>query len=439
MSRLVGILGIIIILGLAYLMSNNRKAINYKTIGVGFLLQIFFALFIFKIPIGEKIFLALGNFVTKILDFATNGGAFVFGPLMDRTKLVLVWGSEANILALQFIASLIFMMILVNILYYYGIIQRIIPFFGKIMNKLMAVSGAEALSNVASPFLGQISAQITIRPYLEKLTRSELLASMAGSMSCVSFATMPIYIGMFKFAHMPSVSSTFAQYILASSIMAIPGAFVISKIIYPETHVPETSQNFSIQYNKRKKPYINVFDAISAGASEGMKVALNVIAMILALVALVAMLDWFLGIIGTGIIKIFNIHTGAIGYYAFSHLSLKYIMGKIFGVFAFLIGVPLKESATVGGLMGTKLVLNEMVAYFDLSQLFTTLSQKSFLIATFALCNFANFGSVAIQLGGIGELAPNQRKNLARLGIRALICGTLTGYLSAAIVGILFN
>ena len=427
MGRFIGILGIIFILALAYLMSNNRRAINLKTIGVGFILQIVFAVFIFKVPLGEKIFMGLGMLIRKILDFASDGGAFVFGPLMDKVKLVLVWGSDANIFALQLVASLIFMMILVNILYYYGIMQRIIPLFGKAMNKIMNVSGAEALSNVASAFVGQVSAQIMIRPYLEKLTRSELLASMAGSMACVSGATMPIYISM----GIP------AQYILASSIMAVPGAFVISKIIYPETKIPETSENFSINYNKRKKPYINVFDAISSGASEGMKVALNVIAMILALIALVAMIDWVLGLLGGFSIKLFKISEGAVGFYALSHLSLKYILGKIFSVFAFLIGVPLKEATAVGGVMGTKLVLNEMVGFFDLAHL-QNLSPKAFLIGTFALCNFANFGSVAILLGGIGELAPNQRKHLARLGLRALICGTLTGYLSAAIVGILF-
>lgn len=427
MGRLIGILGILVIFGIAFLMSNNKKAINYKTIGVSFVLQIIFAIFIFKVPLGQKIFMGLGNFITKILDFASDGGTFVFGPLMEKAKLTLVWGSEANIFALQLVASLIFMMILVNILYYYGIIQRIIPILGKAMNKIMSVSGAEALSNVASAFVGQISAQIMIRPYLEKLTRSELLASMAGSMACISGATMPIYIGM-------GIPATYA---LASSVMAVPGAFVISKIIYPETKIPETSENFSIKYNPRKKPYTNVFDAISSGASEGMKVALNVIAMILALVALVAMIDWFLGIFGSFCVKILHLHKGVIGFYALSNLSLKYILGKIFAIFAFLIGVPLNEATSVGGVMGTKLVLNEMVAFFDLVHI-ENLSQKAFLIASFALCNFANFGSVAIQLGGIGELAPNQRKNLARLGVRALICGTLTGYMSAAIVGILF-
>ncbi len=427
MGRIVGILGIVAILAIAYFMSNNKKAINIKTVGIGLVLQVAFAIFIFKVPLGEKLFLALGAFIKKILDFASDGGTFVFGPLMNQVKLALVWGSDANIFALQLVASLIFMMILVNILYYYGIMQRIIPIFGKAMNKLMSVSGAEALSNVASAFVGQISAQIMIRPYLEKLTRSELLASMAGSMACISGATMPIYIAM----GIP------AQYILASCVMAVPGAFVISKIIYPETKTPETSENFSIQYNKRKKPYINVFDAISSGASDGMKVALNVVAMILALIALVSMIDWFLGFIGGGVIKLLHLTSGSVGFYSLSHLSLNLILGKIFAIFAIIMGVPLKDATAVGGLMGTKLVLNEMVAFFDLAHL-QNLSHRSFLIAVFAICNFANFGSVAMQIGGIGELAPNQRKNLARLGVRALICGTLTGYLSAAIVGILF-
>ena len=345
---------------------------------------------------------------------------------MTEHKITAVFGEGAQVFALQLIASLIFMMILVNILYYYGIMQRIVPIFGKAMNKLMGVSGAEALSNVASAFVGQISAQIMIRPYLAKLTRSELLASMAGSMACISGATMPIYIGM----GIP------AQYLLASSVMAVPGALVITKIMYPETGTPETSEDIKIEYSKRRKPYINVFDAISAGASEGMKVAINVVAMILALVALVAMIDWILGGLGTFIVKYLHINFAT---FDLNELSLKLILGKIFSVFAFLMGVPMSEATSVGSLMGTKLVLNEMVAYFDLTTLPQALSDKSFLIASFALCSFGNLGSIAIQLGGIGELAPNQRKNLARLGVRALIAGTLTCYMSASIAGILFN
>ena len=426
MDRFFGIFGIILIFGIAFLMSNNRKAINYKTVGTGFALQILLAVFVFKVPLGRALFLNIGLFIQKILDFAKEGGAFVFGHLIDNVKLGELFGAGANVFALQLVSSLIFMMILVNILYYYGIMQRVVPIFGKAMNKLMSVSGAEALSNVASAFVGQIAAQIMIRPYLAKLTRSELLASMAGSMACISGATMPIYIGL----GIP------AQYLLASSIMAAPGALVLSKIISPETHQTETSEDFTITYSKRKKPYINVFDAISAGASEGMKVAINVIAMILALVALVAMIDWFLGGLGNLIVKYLHINFAS---FDLTQLSLRLILGKIFAVFAFFMGVPMHEATTVGSLMGTKLVLNEMVAYVDLTQLPQQLSDKAYLIACFALCSFGNFGSIAIQLGGIGELAPNQRKNLARLGVRALICGTLTCYMSAAIVGILFN
>ena len=420
MERFVGIIGIVAIFLICYGLSNNRKAINYKTIGMGFLLQIIFAIFIFKVPLGQKMFMLIGEFIRKILEFAYEGGSFVFGPLLNNGRLAELFGTNYSIFALQLICSNIFMMVIVNILYHYGIMQRIVAALGKAMNKFMQVSGAEALSNVASAFLGQIVAQIMIKPYLEKLTRSELLASMAGSMACISGAIMPIYISMGIPAH----------YLLASSIMAAPGALILAKIIYPETGEPETRDNIRIS---KRRTFTNVFDAISSGASEGMKVAINVVAMILALVALVAFIDWILGITG-------NLLYGLPG---FSHipslpdLSLKLILGKLFSVFALILGVPLQDISTVGALMGTKLVLNEMVAYVQLSQISSAIDPKSFMIASFALCSFGNFGSIAIQIGGIGELAPNQKKNLARLGLRALICGTLSCYLSAAIVGVL--
>lgn len=420
MNRFFGIFGIIGIFLLAYALSNNRKAINYKTVGMGFLLQVTAAIFIFKVPLGQKIFIAIGNFIQHILDCAKEGGSMVFGPLMSSENI-------GYIFAVQLICSTIFMMILVNILYHYGIMQKVVSVLGKFINKLMAVSGAEALSNVASAFVGQIVAQIMIKPYLEKLTRSEMLASMTGSMACISGAIMPIYIGM----------GVPATYLLAASIMAAPGALVISKIVYPETHTPETGENFEIKFSKRHRTHSNVFDAISSGASEGMKVAINVCAMIIALVALVAFIDWCLGGFGNFCVKVLHCPDVVLGF-ELQSLSLKMILGKIFAIFAFFMGVPLNEVTTVGGLMGTKLVLNEMVAYVDLTNLPQMLSAKSFLIASVALCSFGNFGSIAIQLGGIGELAPNQRKNLARLGLRALICGTLTCYMSAAIVGILF-
>ena len=424
MSRFIGIFGIILIFALAYAMSNNKKAINYKTVGFGFLLQVLLAVFIFKVPLGQKMFMAIGLFIQKLLVFAKQGGEFVFGGLMNVKFGEIFAGHGGSIFALQLIASTVFMMILVNILYHYGIMQRVVAILGKGMNKLLDVSGAEALSNVASAFVGQIVAQIMIKPYLANLTRSELLASMSGSLACISGSIMPIYIGM----GIP------AEYILASSVMAAPGALVISKIVYPETGEPETSKDFKLSFSKRNRQHVNVFDAISSGASEGMKVAINVVAMILALVALVAMIDWFLGGFGNFIVKYLHINFAA---FDLTQLSMKMILGKVFALFAIAMGVPVAEATTVGGLMGTKLVLNEMVAYMDLSSPETILSAKSFLIASFALCSFGNFGSIAILLGGIGELAPNQRKNLARLGVRALICGTLTCYMSATIAGIL--
>lgn len=421
MSRFVGIIGIIVIFLICYALSNNKKAINYKTIGMGFLLQLSLAIFIFKVPLGQKMFLLIGEFIRKILDFAYEGGMFVFGPLMNNDRLAELFGSSYSIFALQLICSNIFMMVLVNILYHYGIMQRIVAVLGKAMNKFMHVSGAEALSNVASAFVGQIVAQIMIKPYLEKLTRSELLASMAGSMACISGAIMPIYIAMGIPAH----------YLLASCVMAAPGALILAKIVYPETGEPETRDNIRIS---KRRTFANVFDGISSGASEGMKVAINVTAMILALVALVAFIDWLLGITGG---FLYNYIPGCSHLSFLPDLSLKLILGKIFAIFALIIGVPLQDISTIGALMGTKLVLNEMVAYVQLSHIASTIDPKSFMLASFALCSFGNFGSIAIQIGGIGELAPNQRKNLARLGVRALICGTLSCYLSAAIVGVL--
>ena len=419
MERFIGIIGVITIFLICYALSNNRKAINYKTVGMGFLLQVSLAVFIFKVPIGQKMFLLIGAFIRKILDFAYEGGSFVFGALLNNERLVELFGNNSSIFALQLICSSIFMMVLVNILYYYGIMQRVVAVLGKAMNKFMQVSGAEALSNVASAFVGQIVAQIMIKPYLEKLTRSELLASMAGSMACISGAIMPIYISMGIPAH----------YLLASSVMAAPGALILAKIVYPETGEPETRDNIRIS---KRRTFANVFDSISSGASEGMKVAINVTAMILALVALVAFIDWILGSTGN---FLYNFIPGFSHFAFLPELSLKLILGKLFSIFALIIGVPLQDISTVGALMGTKLVLNEMVAYVQLSGIAQTLDPKSFMIASFALCSFGNFGSIAIQIGGIGELAPNQRKNLARLGVRALICGTLSCYLSAAIVG----
>ncbi len=418
--------GFFVILLTAYLMSNNKRKINLKTVLVGLWLQILLGVFILKVPFGQAMFRELGKVIEKILQFSLEGGNFVFGFLTNNPqKLNDVFGGGAFVFALQLIATFVFVMMLVNILYYYGIMQRTVAFLGKIMNKLLDISGAEALSNVASPFVGQVSAQMMIKQYLPNLTKSEILTSMSGSMACISVGVMAIYAGM----GIP------ADYLLAASIMAIPGGIVIAKIVYPETETPETMKDVQVD---RKKTSVNVIDAIAKGAAEGMKVSLNVIAMLIALVALIAMIDFFLNKIGLFLFNTCHLNLAGIGI-DLTHLSLKMLVGKVFAVFAWFMGVVWSQADIVGQLMGTKLILNETIGYMDLIAVKDMISDKSFIIATFALCGFANFGSVAMQIGGIGEIAPNIRKKLSKLGIKALICGTLASYLSACIAGVLLS
>ena len=419
MQRFMGLIGIAVILLIAYGLSNNRKKVNYKTIGMALLLQVLFALFIFKVPVGQFIFLKIGAFIEKLLDFAVQGGNVVFGGLLSD-KFTIDYCNGSRIFAVQLICSMILMIVLVNILYSYGIMQRVVAILGKAMNKVMKVSGAESLCAVANSFVGNVTAQIMIKPYLKDLTMSELLTSMAGSLACVSGAMMPVYIKM----GIPAV------YILASSVMAAPGAIAIAKIMYPETEEPKTSENIKVEI---EKTHVNLIDSISAGAGDGMKVAISITAMIIALVSLVALIDWFLG--GIGSFLYYHLH---LGFDWLPNLSLKFILGQIFAIFALVMGVPVQDIVNVGGFIGEKIVLNEVVAYLDLVSLKEVITDKAFLISSFALCSFGNIGSIAIQIGGIGELAPTQRGNLAKLGFKALIAGTLTCFMSATIVGILF-
>jgi CNT family concentrative nucleoside transporter len=303
--------------------------------------------------------------------------------------------------------------------------QRIVAVFAKVVHKLMGVSGSEALSNVGSAFVGQVEAQIMIKPYISGMTKSELLASMAGSMACIAGGVMAVYISM----------GVPAEYLIAASIMAAPGALVIAKIVYPETEVSETKGTVKIEI---KKAHANLMDAISHGASDGMRISLNVIAMLLGFIALIAMVDAGLGYLGRALYYNTSMDLSMIGI-SLKELSLKEILGSVFSVFAYLMGVPSKDTHLVGALMGTKLVINEFVAYSNLSPMIAAgvLSKKSIVIVSFALCGFANFSSIAIQVGGIGELAPDRRADLAKLGFKALICGTLASYLSATIAGLL--
>lgn len=424
MGRFTGIAGIIIILVIAYLWSNNRKKINYRLVVTGLLMQFALAVFILKVPVGHDIFAFLGKAINRLLDFSQEGGAFVFGDLTRVSAILPPQIVSTGVFLFVLLPTIIFVCVLVAMAYHVGLMQRIIALFARFVHWAMRVSGSEALSNVASAFVGQVEAQIMIRPYLSGMTRSELLASMTGSMACIAGGVMAVYISM----------GVPAGYLLAASLMAAPGALVISKIVFPETEVSETKGIIKLEV---KKEHSNIMDAISHGASDGMKISLNVIAMLIGVIALIALVDALLGYLGL-FLGWTGVSLNAIGLDV-DNLRLKDVVGALFSLFAVAMGVPVSESMSVGGLLGTKMVINEFVAYSDLAPMIHQgmLSQKSIIIASFALCGFANFSSIAIQLGGIGALAPSRKADLARLGLKAMLCGTMASYVSACLAGIL--
>ena len=425
MERFSGLIGIALIIGLAFLFSNNRKAINYRTVLSGLGLQLVLALFILKTSIGQNIFSWIGNAIKRLLDMADKGGEFVFGGLMKPELLKPIFGDQYSFLFMfKIMPTIIFVAVLVNIAYHVGIMQIIVSFFARIVHALMRVSGSEALSNVASAFVGQVEAQIMIKPYIATMTMSELLASMSGSMACIAGGVMAVYISM----------GVPAPYLLAASIMAAPASLVIAKIVWPETEESATKGAVKLEV---KKTHANLLDAISHGASDGLKVSLNVIAMLIGFIALIALINLILAKFGV-LLSSTGLNLEGVGI-DLSHLSLNTIFGSVFSVFAWAMGVPSQDTFTVGSLMGTKMVINEFVAYSNLSPMIAqhALQPKSILIVSFALCGFANFSSIAIQVGGIGELSPGRRSDLAKLGFKALFCGTLASYLSATVAGIL--
>ncbi|MBX9689204.1 MAG: hypothetical protein K2X27_21020 [Candidatus Obscuribacterales bacterium] len=430
-SRLVGLLGIATIFGLAFLMSNNRKAINYRLVGCGILLQLTLAVFVLKVEFGQQLFRTVGELITELLHFSDKGAGFVFGPLVDKPeKLVELFGpGGAYIFAFRVVPTIIFVSSLVSISYYLGIMQKVVQIVAKVVAFIMGASGAEALSNAASVFVGQVEAQLLIRPYVPSMTKSELLASMAGSMACVAGGVLAVYIGM----------GIQASYLLTASIMAAPGALVISKIVYPETEESKTKGKVQVHVEKTNA---NLIDAAAHGASDGLRIGLNVVAMLIAFIALIGMTDAALGFVGKTIYDL-GLKAPILGI-QLDHIKLYDIFGLVFAPIAWLLGVPWTDAPVVGRLMGEKIVLNEFVAYTDLSSMLKDtsgtavhISKQAEAIATFALCGFANLSSIAIQVGGIGEIAPSRRADLARLGVKALICGTMASYLSATIAGLL--
>ncbi len=419
MDRFQGLIGIVLILGIAYLFSNNKKKINLRVVGSGIALQLLIAILVLKVPAVTKFFQFLGKGMEKIEVFARKGAAFVYGGLgayqPDGTIGNYVGGGF--VFAFNVTATIILVCALVAIFYHFGIMQRIVAVIAKAMNFVMRVSGAEALSNVASAFVGQVEAQVMIRPYLQTMTRSELLASMSGSLACIAGGILVVYANMGAQAGLD-----LAPKLIMASLMAAPGALVISKIVFPETEESQTLGRVKLEV---KSHYTNVVDAISHGAGDGFKIAMNVIAMLIGFIAVIACLDWILIKIG----HIFNPEF---------ELSLNYIFGKIFYPFAWAMGVPMNDVDSVATLLGQKLTINEFVAFQNLTNnSVPVVSDKGLLIVSIAICGFANFSSVGMQIGGIGEIAPGRRADLARLGLKALLCGTLASYLSATIAGIL--
>jgi CNT family concentrative nucleoside transporter len=419
MERFTGLIGLVFILGLAFLMSNNRKKINLRLVASGISLQVLIAVLIFKVPPVAVFFQWMGYGIGKLEAFARQGAAFVYGGLVIERMP----GTFANymgggfVFAFNVTATIILVCALVAIFYHYGIMQRVVAVIARAMNIVMRVSGAEALSNVASAFVGQVEAQVMIQPYLGTMTKSELLASMSGSLACIAGGILVVYANMGAQAGMD-----LAPKLITASLMAAPGALVIAKIVFPETEESQTMGEVKLEI---KSHYTNVIDAVSHGAGEGFKIAMNVIAMLIGFIAVIACIDFLL--VGAG-------HLVGLPF----ELTLNWVFGKIFYPMAWAMGVPEADVANAGTLLGQKLTINEFVAFTNLTNKSVPLmTDKGLLIVSIAICGFANFSSVGMQIGGIGALAPERRTDLAALGLKALFCGTLASYLSATIAGII--
>ena len=405
------VFGAVVILLIAYGCSTNRRAIRWSTVAWGLGLQVLFAVLVLKTGAGQSTFTTLGAYITKLLGFAGVGSAFVFGALGDSA----LWGrvmtsalgpegaQSASIFAFQVLPTIIFIAALFAILYYFGVMQLIVRVFAVVMHRVMKASGAESLNVAASIFMGQTEAPLTIRPYLPEMTQSELMTVMTSGMAHISGGIMAAYV----------LFGVEAKHLLTAVIMTAPGTIMMAKMFVPETEVPKTMGSVRLQVERTD---VNVIDAAGRGTAEGLHLALNVGAMLISFLALIALVNAILGL---------------------AHLSLQQIFGWVFAPVAWSMGVPWRDAPTIGNLLGTRMALNEFVAYSQLGPLKATLDPKSFTIATFALCGFANFSSIGMQIGGIGGLAPNRRHDLARLGLRAMLAGTLANFMTATIAGFL--
>ena len=424
-----GVLGMTSLLFIAFLFSSNRRAINWKTVGVGLAFQLFIAIGVLKVSFVQNAFEAVGKVFVSILEFTRAGSKFLF------EGLVVDMDTFGFIFAFQVLPTIIFFSALTSVLFYFGVIQKVVKAFGWLLSKLLKISGAESLSVAGNIFLGQTEAPLLIKEYLEKMTKSEILLVMIGGMATVAGAVLAAYIG-FLGGNDPVLRLLFAKHLLAASVMAAPGAIVISKILYPQTEVINTDVEVSSE-----KIGSNILDAIAIGTTEGLKLAVNVGAMLLVFVAFIAMFNGILGWLGS----FTSINSWVAANSSYDQLSLEAILGTVFAPLMWLIGVAKEDMMMMGQLLGIKLVASEFVGYIQLADLKNVANathltyEKSIIMATYMLCGFANFASIGIQIGGIGSLAPGQRKTLSKFGMKALIGGSIASLISATIAGMLIG
>jgi CNT family concentrative nucleoside transporter len=425
-----GLLGLLALLAIAFAFSARRKSINWKTVGVGLGIQLLLAIGVLKIPAVQWFFNVLGSFFNSILEFTLAGSTFVFGSLMDLDN-----PNIGYVFAFQILPTIIFFSALTSVLYYLGIIQRVVRGLAWLLSRALGISGPESLSIAGNIFLGQTEAPLLIKAYLEKMNRSEILLVMIGGMATVAGGVLAAYIG-FLGGNDPELRLEFARHLIAASVMAAPGAIVISKILYPQTEAVDNTISVSAD-----KIGSNLLDAIANGTTEGLKLAVNVGAMLLVFVAFIAMINGILGWVGdlTSLNEWIALNS------PYDSLSLEALLGALFAPLMWLIGVDSSDIMMMGQLLGIKLAASEFVGYIQLAELKDLGSplhlgyQKSVLMATYMLCGFANFASIGIQIGGIGSLAPGQRKTLSEFGLKAVLGGTLASLLSATLAGMILG
>jgi len=426
MDYLRGLIGLLVLVGFAWLFSVNKKKIDWRLVGTGLLLQVIFGLLITKVEFVEVIFKKVSEAFVIFLSFSGDGARFLFGDLAGD--------SLGFIFAFQVLPTVIFFSTVTAGLYYLGVLQKLVYGIAWVMSRTMRLSGAESLSAAGNIFLGQTEAPLLVRPFVPNMTRSELMCLMTGGMATIAGGVLAGYVA-FLGGDDPVEKARFASYLLSASIMNAPAAIVISKILIPETNPDGIDDTLHVSQDKLG---VNLIDALSNGAAEGLKLALNIGGMLLAFIAVIAAINYFLGnMVGewTGLNAFVANSTNG----TFDSFSLEYILGQAFRLFAFAMGVEWNDTLAVGSLLGQKTAINEFVAYLGLAEMKADniLSEKSIIIATYALCGFSNFSSIAIQVGGIGGMAPNQQGNLSKLGMRALLAATLACMMTATIAGAL--